>query len=105
MRRRRCSGQTLALLAAFTDSPLEWRHGYDLSKATGLKSGTLYPILMRLSDRGLLETRWQSSPQPGRPPRHLYRLTSEGLAYADDELEARSSRNARRREEPRMTRA
>lgn len=93
MRRRRCSGQTLTLLAALAESPLEWRHGYDLSKATGLKSGTLYPILMRLSDRGLLETRWQPSTQPGRPPRHLYRLTSEGVAYAEDELGACASRN------------
>jgi len=93
MRRRRCSGQTLTLLAAFADSPLEWRHGYDLSKATGIKSGTLYPILMRLNDRRLLETRWETSSQAGRPPRHLYRLTSEGLAYAEDELAACASRN------------
>ena len=33
-----------------------WRYGYDLGKETGLKSGSLYPILIRLADRGLLET-------------------------------------------------
>ena len=93
MRKRRCSGQTLALLAAFADSPLQWRHGYDLSKATAVKSGTLYPILMRLCDRGLLETRWETAAQPGKPPRHLYRLTSDGLAYAEDELAACAVRN------------
>jgi PadR family transcriptional regulator, regulatory protein PadR len=45
-----------------------------------LKSGSLYPILVRLADRGLLETSWE----PGlgsRPPRHLYRLTSTGLDF------------------------
>ena len=40
------SPQTLLILEAFLDHPAEWKYGYDLSKATGLKSGTLYPILM-----------------------------------------------------------
>jgi len=53
-----------------------------LSKRTGLKSGTLYPLLMRLSDRGLLEADWQEPAQVGRPPRHVYRLTPDGLAVA-----------------------
>ncbi len=38
------SAQTLRLLAELLGSPRGWRHGYELSKATGLKSGTLYPI-------------------------------------------------------------
>jgi PadR family transcriptional regulator, regulatory protein PadR len=45
-----------------------------------LKSGSLYPILVRLADRGLLETSWE----PGlgsRPPRHLYRLTLTGRQF------------------------
>ena len=43
----------------------------------GLRSGSLYPILVRLCDRGLLEAKWEESPAAGRPPRHLYRLTAE----------------------------
>jgi PadR family transcriptional regulator PadR len=81
-RTRRCSTQTAALLAVLLQRPRTWRHGYDLSKDTGLKSGTLYPILMRLCDRGLLESAWQDSPEPGRPPRHIYRLSSAGVAFA-----------------------
>ncbi|MGB0124937.1 MAG: PadR family transcriptional regulator, partial [Silvibacterium sp.] len=54
---------------------------YDLSRSTGLKSGTLYPLLMRLADRKLLETSWETV-EPGRPPRHLYRLTAEGVRFA-----------------------
>jgi signal peptidase I len=33
---------------------------------------------MRLAERDLLETRWEQSTQPGRPPRHMYRLTAAG---------------------------
>ncbi len=87
-RQRRCSGQTVALLECLIENPLEWRHGYDLAKATDLKSGTLYPILVRLADRSLLESQWEATPAAGRPPRHMYRLTSRGIAYARDELSA-----------------
>lgn len=81
-RARRCSPHTCAVLAAFQQQPLQWQYGYDLSQLTGLSSGTLYPILMRLSDRGLLESRWKPSPERGRPPRHLYRLSTRGAAFA-----------------------
>ena len=80
------SRQTLSLLAALLEAPEAWRHGYDLSKETGLKSGTLYPILMRLSDQGLLESRWEEPEQRGRPPRHAYRLTPNGRAYARERV-------------------
>ncbi len=39
-------------------------------------------ILMRLADRELLEAVWEENPSLGRPPRHLYRLTPEGLSAA-----------------------
>jgi DNA-binding PadR family transcriptional regulator len=80
------SAQTLSVLAVLCDQPSQWQHGYALAKQTGLKSGTLYPILMRLADRELVEARWQDEPQPGRPRRHLYRLTTAGLASATGAL-------------------
>jgi PadR family transcriptional regulator PadR len=73
------SAQTLSVLAALCDEPSQWRHGYALAKQTGLKSGTLYPILIRLADRGLVEACWQEEPQPGRPRRHLYRVAPDQL--------------------------
>ncbi|MBU1540296.1 MAG: PadR family transcriptional regulator [Alphaproteobacteria bacterium] len=76
------SSQTRALLAHFADQPQAWRYGYELSKLTGLGSGTLYPTLARLADQGLLESEWRPSLQPGRPPRHAYRLTSAGIEFA-----------------------
>ena len=81
-----CSAQTLSVLAALCAQPSQWRHGYALARQTGLKSGTLYPILIRLADRSLVEACWQDEPQPGRPRRHLYRLTADGLAAAVDAL-------------------
>jgi DNA-binding PadR family transcriptional regulator len=81
----RRSRQTLQVLEAFLEAPKTWRYGYDISQDTGLKSGTLYPILMRLEERKLLEATWKSS-APGTPPRHLYRLTPTGLSFARDSL-------------------
>jgi len=76
------SPQTLSVLAALGGQPTAWQHGYALARQTGLKSGTLYPILIRLADRDLVEACWEEEPVPGRPRRHLYRLTPDGLASA-----------------------
>ena len=79
---RRPSAQTRAVLRAFAAEPSSWRYGYELGQELGLQAGSLYPILMRLSDRGLLEASWESDPPAGRPPRHLYRLTAAGVSLA-----------------------
>jgi PadR family transcriptional regulator, regulatory protein PadR len=79
---RRFSPQTVSVLRALCGRPTDWHHGYDIARETGLESGTLYPILIRLADRGLLEARWEEYQPAGRPRRHLYRLTNDGLARA-----------------------
>jgi DNA-binding PadR family transcriptional regulator len=81
-RRNNSSPQTQAVLAALLSNAEDWHYGYDLSKETSLKSGTLYPILMRLEAQGWLEARWGEASQAGKPPRHLYRLTGLGLTEA-----------------------
>src|ERR1700710_1339264 len=81
-RDRRPSKQMLALVEALSAHAQLWRHGYDLMKETGLLPGTLYPLLMRMSDQGLVEAEWRAPEQPGRPARHAYRLTAKGLALA-----------------------
>src|SRR3954469_8339017 len=81
MVRRSHSAQTSAVLEALGQDPTMWRYGYDLCLQLGLKSGSLYPILIRLADRGLLESTWEPA-ETGRPPRHLYRLTDAGVAEA-----------------------
>jgi PadR family transcriptional regulator, regulatory protein PadR len=81
----RKSPQTVLVLAEFLQSPRDWKYGYDISRNTGLKSGTLYPILMRLADRALLVTHWET-PEAGKPPRHTYKLTAGGLRYAREQV-------------------
>ncbi len=75
---RRLSPQSLAVLSVLYEARAQWRYGLELSDATGLKSGSLYPILARLTERGLLEGKWQEPERPGRPARHAYRITGAG---------------------------
>jgi PadR family transcriptional regulator, regulatory protein PadR len=83
MRRSRAlSVQTRTVLRALSAQPQAWRYGYELGQEVGLKSGSLYPILMRLADRDLLETAWETDAPAGRPPRHRYRLSPHGVAVA-----------------------
>jgi PadR family transcriptional regulator, regulatory protein PadR len=74
--------RTEAVFRTMAGEPARWWHGYDLLRRTGVKSGTLYPMLRRLAERGHLETRWEDAPPAGRPARHLYRLTDAGVAHA-----------------------
>lgn len=76
------SSQTLHVLTVLAADPSAWLHGYLIAKQTGLASGTLYPILIRLADRRLIEARWEDEQPAGRPRRHLYRLTADGLLAA-----------------------
>ncbi len=92
-RNRPPSPQTVNVLRALAADPARWRYGYDLVTEVNLKSGSLYPILVRLADRGLLETSWE----PGvgsRPPRHLYRLTGAGREVVAALTPARRDRSA-----------
>ena len=82
MRNRSPSKQMRLVLAALSAERTAWRHGYDLLKEAGLSSGTLYPLLMRMTDKGLGEAEWRAPAQAGRPPRHVYRLTASGFALA-----------------------
>ena len=85
-RRRAHSPQAVRVLRELVADAGSWRYGYELGERVGLGSGSLYPILMRLAEHGLLEARWESGP-PGRPPRHLYRLTGAGRREADSLVE------------------
>lgn len=76
------SRQTRLVLGVLAESQRRWWHGYELAKAVSLKSGTLYPILIRLHDQGMLEAEWRTPEVMGRPSRHMYRLTAAGAALA-----------------------
>src|SRR5271169_5218671 len=94
-RNRPPSAQTISVLRALASDPAQWRYGYELVTGVHLKSGSLYPILVRLADRGLLETSWEPS-AGSRPPRHLYRLTGAGREFVAALSAARRDRGAAR---------
>lgn len=82
-RSRSPSPATRLVLAKLAERGQEWSHGYDLCRATGLKSGTLYPLLIRLEGQGYLEAEWLPA-EPARLPRHAYRLTATGRRLASE---------------------
>ena len=87
-RNRAFSTPARALLAALLGAGGRWSYGYELATLTGIKSGTLYPLLIRLEGQGYLEAEWQPSAAAGRPPRHAYRLTVAGHQLARTEAAA-----------------
>jgi PadR family transcriptional regulator, regulatory protein PadR len=60
-------------------------HGFDIMDATGLPSGTVYPILRRLDAEGCVHSHWEQEGEARkqqRPPRRYYELTSHGRGVA-----------------------
>lgn len=83
-RSRTLSPAARRVLAALVRAGTPGRHGYDLCREAQIKSGTLYPLLVRLEAQGYLAADWQASEVPGRPPRHVYKLTAAGFRLADE---------------------
>lgn len=78
----RLTPQTAQVLEAVINrGPLS---GADIAKSTKLKSGTLYPLLLRLEEAGWLRSEWEvGDPRElGRPRRRFYQVTGVGAAHA-----------------------
>jgi DNA-binding MarR family transcriptional regulator len=76
----------LKVLDAMLQAPDQNHWGFEIMKKTGLKSGTLYPLLARLETAGWVESDWETQTDPGRPRRRYYRLTGVGARSARIEL-------------------
>lgn len=87
-RNRSLSNHARVLLAELLTASERGSYGYELASVTGIKSGTLYPLLIRLEAQGYLVADWQEPISGGRPPRHVYRLTAEGRLLARAEATA-----------------
>lgn len=83
-RARTLSAHARTVLAVLLGAGGAWSHGYEIAQRAGIKSGTLYPLLIRLEAQGYLEAQWQQPAEGGRPPRHAYRLTETGVRLAHD---------------------
>lgn len=65
-------------------------YGFEIIDVTGLRAGTVYPILRRLEEEGLVDSVWEdgsTAQTEGRPPRHDYHMTREGDRAAEEALE------------------
>ncbi|MGB2571255.1 PadR family transcriptional regulator [Micromonospora citrea] len=94
--RPRLTAQTVEVLRLLLTDPAVPRYGRDIARETGLKTGTLHPILARLELAGWVESFWEDPAEhedQGRPRRRYYRLTGDGLKAAQgavvDVVEAR----------------
>lgn len=93
-RNRALSAPARNVLVILAEAGSGWRHGYDLCRQVRIKSGTLYPLLIRLEAQGHLEAEWQTPVEPGRPARHAYRLTAAGLQLARDNPPLKTDRGS-----------
>ena len=84
----RISGSGLKVLKAFMYNTGRSLHGYEIMQDAGVSSGTLYPLLMRFEEHGLLTSSWEQpeADPSGRPRRRLYRITGEGQRVAYERL-------------------
>ncbi len=87
----------MKVVTALLEDPDAERYGLDLMRDTGLASGTLYPILVRLERAGWVEAEWEDIDPvaEGRPSRKYYRLTRLGVTNSRQELAALRQQLAR----------
>lgn len=78
---RRVSETTAQVLTYLLHHPKPV-HGYAIHIDVGVASGSLYPILHRLEDRGMLNGYRESNPPSWRPPRIYWELTEPGRVFA-----------------------
>ena len=65
-----------------------YHYGFDIMDATGLPSGTVYPILRRLDREGLIKSKWEAAAaahREARPARRYYEITAAGEAVNEAE--------------------
>lgn len=94
----RITKQTEKILDAIASDPSADWWGSRIAPAAGLKSGTLYPALLRMERLGWLASRWEGidPSKAGRPRRRLYRLTGKGEMVVSDIRQRRSTPRAPR---------
>lgn len=74
----------LVLRQALVEPDREW-YGLEMVQATGLPSGTVYPIIARLEQCEWITSRWEDPKEheaEGRPRRRYYQLTTDGAEDA-----------------------
>jgi len=97
------SVSVLAVLGAVSRSI---RYGFDIMDATGLPSGTVYPVLGRLERDGYVRSKWELptiAQREKRPPRRYYEITAGGARALAESAEHYRTLGARLGISPRRT--
>ena len=91
----RITQSLLDVLVALLDAEGNELHGWAITKTTKLSSPTVYKILERLTDGGMVTARWEDQhPDINKPRRRFYRLTPNGVAWAGALLRERRPERA-----------
>lgn len=87
------AGRTMELLLFLCNTPNNEFSGSSMSKELRIASGTLYPLLVKLEDAGLVVSHWENGdPQElGRPRRRYYKITGEGSKAIHERMSAINS--------------
>ena len=80
--------QTLQVLRFLLRDPADGHYGLEISRGSGLPTGSIYPILTRLETAGWITSTWEDidESKEGRRRRRYYRLTSPGTRQAEEAL-------------------
>jgi PadR family transcriptional regulator, regulatory protein PadR len=80
------TAQVQSVLLLMLQDPSKPFYGLEISRKANLQRGTLYPILGRLEDAGLITGEWETidPTAEGRRARRYYRLTDDGLRQATE---------------------
>lgn len=100
----RMTPQTVAVLSVMVEEPDQAHYGLAIARATGLKTGTLHPILARLQESGWTTSAWEDPEdheEQGRPRRRYHRLTKDGELAARRAIAAANASGARTALHPR----
>jgi PadR family transcriptional regulator, regulatory protein PadR len=84
-KQRRLSDEAATVLRLFLDKPASERFGLEIIRLTGIRSGSLYPILHRFEERDLVVASWEDldlAAEQRRRPRRRYRLNPDRGADA-----------------------
>jgi PadR family transcriptional regulator, regulatory protein PadR len=78
--------QTLQVLRILLNNPAGEHYGLEISRTSGLPTGSIYPILTRLETAGWITSAWEeiNESEAGRRRRRYYRLTSDGTQQAQE---------------------
>ena len=78
---------TAAVVSALMESS-ESIWGLQIVKMTGLKTGTVYPILERLEDAGWITSQWDTDLTRKGPRRRYFKLETEAVPRAQEYISA-----------------